>query len=221
MHDSPSPSTLAPGRSVDSDHPTVVAFAQAAAGRSDRERAMALYYRVRDLVRYDPYRIELSGKGMRASTALEQGYGWCVTKAALMVAGSRALGIPARLGFADVRNHLSTQRMRDMLKTDLFIWHGYAELWLDGRWVKATPAFNIELCERFKLAPLEWDGTADSLYHPFDVEGRRHMEYVRERGTFDDVPVAQIAADIAAMYPAWKPVTEEGQFESDVRWEAP
>lgn len=217
----PPPSTLAPGRLVDSDHPAVREFAQGATGNNDRERAVALYYRVRDLIRYDPYRIELSNKGMRASTAIEQGYGWCVTKAALMAAGSRALGIPARLGFADVRNHLSTQRMRDMLKTDIFVWHGYAELWIGGRWVKATPAFNIELCERFKLAPLEWDGATDSLYHPYDTEGRRHMEYVRERGTFDDVPLAQIAMDIAATYPAWRPVTGEGMFESDVRRETP
>ena len=28
--------------------------------------------------------------------------------------------------------------------TDLFVYHGYAELFLDGKWVKATPAFNVE-----------------------------------------------------------------------------
>src|SRR3569832_264133 len=217
MHYSPPASTLAPGRFVDSGHPAVRAFAQRAAGRPVRDRAVALYNMVRDEIRYDPYRIDLSSSGMRASTAIEQGYGWCVTKAALMAAGSRPIGIPARLGFADVRNHLWTQRMRDMHQTDQFVWHGYAEIWLGERWVKATPAFNIELCERFGLAPLEWDGTADSIYHPYDLAGRRHMEYVRERGDFDDVPVERIAADIVATYPAWQPVTEAGRFESDVR----
>ena len=67
-------------------------------------------------------------------------------------------------------------------------------MWLDGEWVKATPAFNLQLCERFGILPLDWDGRSDSLYHPYDREGRRHMEYVNQRGTFDDVPVAQIAA---------------------------
>ena len=113
---------------------------------------------------------------MRASQVIEQGYGWCVPKAALLAAAARAAGIPARVGYADVRNHLSTQRMRETMQTDVFIWHGYAELWLQGAWIKSTPAFNVELCERFGLLPLEWDGRSDSLYHPFDGEGRRHME---------------------------------------------
>jgi hypothetical protein len=121
------------------------------------------------------------------------------------------------VGYADVRNHLSTARMRDLLQTDLFLWHGYTELWLDGGWVKATPAFNIELCERFGLLPLEFDGHADSLYHPFDRAGRRHMEYVRERGSFDEVPLALIAADFAAAYPALTPQATAGaHFDTDV-----
>jgi transglutaminase-like putative cysteine protease len=221
MNYKPPPSTLAPGKFVDSDHPAVRTLANRATGNSKRERAVSLYHFVRDGIRYDPYRIDLSRTGMRASTAAVQGYGWCVTKAALLAACARAIGIPARLGFADVRNHLSTQRMREMLQTDLFIWHGYAEVWLGGRWLKATPAFNIELCERFRLAQLEWDGDSDSIYHPYDLEGRRHMEYVRERGTFDDVPVTDIAADIASTYPAWRPVTDEGEFERDTFREAP
>src|SRR6185295_18628713 len=85
----------------------------------------------------------------------------------------------ARLGFADVRNHLSTERMRRTMKTDVFYWHGYTSILLGERWVKATPAFNVELCEKFKLAPLEFDGTTDSLFHAFTPDGTRHMEYLR------------------------------------------
>ncbi|MFM8768783.1 MAG: transglutaminase domain-containing protein, partial [Rubrivivax sp.] len=154
---------------IDSDHPKVQGFSLSHAhGCDDRARAVALYYAVRDGFRYDPYRIDLSVSGMRASHVLEIGVGWCVTKAALLAAAARAAGIPARVGYADVRNHLSTERMRQTMKTDLFVWHGYTELWLGGRWVKATPAFNIELCDRFGLLPLEFDGVNDSLYHPFD-----------------------------------------------------
>ncbi len=137
---------------------------------------------------------------MRASTVLGQDYGWCVPKAVLLAAACRAAGIPARLGFADVRNHLSTARMREAMATDLFLWHGFVDMWLDGQWVKATPAFNIELCERFGLLPLEFDGRADSIYHPFDRAGNRHMEYVRQRGTFDDLPLAQITEDFRRVY---------------------
>lgn len=189
---------------VDSDHPEVRAFAQRhAVGADDRERAVALYYAVRDGFRYDPYRLDLGEDGMRASSVLSLGHGWCVTKAALLAAACRAVGIPARLGFSDVRNHLSTQRMRETVATDVFVWHGYTEVWLDDRWWKATPAFNVELCDRFGLLPLEFDGRADSIYHPFDKTGQRHMEYLRERGSFVDVPLARIIADFREVYPAW------------------
>lgn len=196
--------TLAPTALIDSDHPSVAAFASAhAKGADDVARACALHLAVRDGFRYDPYRIDLSVDGMRASAVLAAGHGWCVNKATLLAASARAAGIPARLGFADVRNHLSTERMRREMQTDVFVWHGYTELWLDGAWRKATPAFNLGLCERFGLVPLEFNGHDDSLYHPFDREGRRHMEYVRERGSFDDVPLARIAADFRAAYPGW------------------
>ena len=119
---------------VDSDHPAVIAFAREhARGADDRERAVALYYAVRDGFRYDPYRIDLSVQGMKASTALANGYGWCVPKAALLAAACRAAGIPARVGYADVRNHLSTERLRQNMGSDLFVWHGYTDIRLDGR----------------------------------------------------------------------------------------
>jgi transglutaminase-like putative cysteine protease len=199
----PSPATLAPTALIDSDHPAVIEFARQARGASERDRAVELYCLVRDGFRYDPYRVDLSVEGLRASRVLECGYGWCVPKAALLAAVARAAGIPARVGYADVRNHLSTERLRSILKTDLYVWHGYTELWLDGGWVKATPAFNLDLCERFGIRAMDWDGRTDSLYHPYDKAGRLHMEYVNQRGTFDDVPVAQIAADFAALYPGW------------------
>jgi transglutaminase-like putative cysteine protease len=217
----PSPATLAATPLIDSDHPAVVEFAQRARGGGPRERAIELYYLVRDGFRYDPYRVDLSVAGLRASRVLECGFGWCVPKAALLAAAARAAGIPARVGYADVRNHLSTERLRNILKTDLYIWHGYTELWLDGGWVKATPAFNLELCERFGIRALDWDGRSDSLYHPYDREGRRHMEYVNQRGSFDDVPVDRIAADFTAMYPGWAKTQDPGaDFDQDAAREA-
>ncbi len=200
----PHPATLAATPLIDSDHADVIAFAQQhAQGADERERAVSLYNAVRDGFRYDPYRIDLRPTGMKASAVLAAGHGWCVPKATLLAAACRAAGLPARVGFADVRNHLSTERMRQTMQTDLFVWHGYTEIWLGGRWVKATPAFNIELCQRFGLLPLDWDGRADSLYHPFDASGQRHMEYVNERGAFDEVPLAAIVQSFRATYPGW------------------
>lgn len=201
----PSAAALAPTALLDSDHPAVVDFARRhAVGADDRERAVALTCAVRDGFRYDPYRIDLSVAGMRASSVIAQGHGWCVPKAALLAAAARAAGIPARVGYADVRNHLSTERLRRTLQTDVFVWHGYTDLWIDGRWVKATPAFNIELCDRFGLLPLDFDGRSDSIYHPFDKTGQRHMEYVNQHGAFDDMPLERIVAAFEATYPGWR-----------------
>lgn len=214
---------LSPTPTIDSDHPAVVAFAHRHdPGGSVRERAVALYYAVRDGFRYDPYQIDLSPRGMSASQVLANGHGWCVPKAALLAAVCRAAGIPARVGFADVRNHLSTERMRQTMKTDVFYWHGYTDIGIDGRWVKATPAFNVELCERFGLKPLEFDGEADSIYHPFDQAGNRHMEYVNQRGAFDDMPLERIVADFQRHYPGMVEGLADlnkASFDADVKRE--
>ena len=146
---------LRPGDLIDSDHPKIVAYARRVAGEgSDREKALRLYYAVRDDLRYDPYNTPMKREAYRASTTLAAGHGYCVNKAGLMAAVCRAVGIPARVGYADVRNHMTTKRLSELMGSDIFFYHGYTEVWLDGRWVKATPAFNKELTERFGLKPL-------------------------------------------------------------------
>jgi len=194
---------LQPARFVDSDAPEVREFAaRAAAGASTpRERAVAIYYAVRDGLRYDPYAVATEPDAYRASRVARASSGFCIPKAILLAAAARALGIPARLGFADVRNHLASEKLLARMGTDLFAFHGYTELHLDGVWRKATPAFNRELCERFGVLPLEFDGTADALLHPFDAAGRRHMEYVRDRGVHLDFPFDEMMRVFRAVYP--------------------
>ena len=207
---------------LDFHHPSVQVFVQAsiADATTPSQQAVKLYYTVRDSIRYDPYGINLSVEGLRASTTLQAGRGWCVPKASLLAACCRSLGIPAKLGYADVRNHLSTARMRANMKTDIFLWHGYTTIFLDDKWVKATPAFNIELCQRFQLKPLEFDGTCDSIYHPFDLLGNRHMEYLRDRGEFADVPIDQITRDFLQAYENSQPL-DAFDFQQDVDRENP
>jgi transglutaminase-like putative cysteine protease len=193
---------LAPGRYVDSDHPAVVAFAREhAKGATDLQRAVALYYAVRDAVRYNPFLDFSRDTTFQGSVCLSAGEGFCIGKAALLAACARVVGIPARVGFADVKNHLTTPRLAERMGTDLFVYHGYTELLLEGRWVKATPAFNLELCRKFRVKPLEFDGRNDSIFHPFDADERRHMEYLRDRGTYADVPVAEIQRAFRESYP--------------------
>lgn len=203
-HREAAPGFLAASEIVDCGHPSVEGFARQHAGAAggEREAAVRLYYAVRDGIRYDPYTAGHLPGSLRASATLEARRGWCVAKAVLLAACCRARGIGARLGFADVRNHLSTARMRASMGTDVFYYHGYVHLRIEGRWVKATPAFNVELCEKMGLLPLEFDGRRDSLYHPFDREGKRHMEYLRDHGTFDEVPFADMLAAWRRHYPS-------------------
>jgi transglutaminase-like putative cysteine protease len=210
---------LRPTPFIDWDTREVHQFAQESAGSSSDpvDRAVKLYYAVRDGVRYDPYALDLTIEGMRASTTLGFRRGWCVTKAVLLAACLRSVGVPARLGYADIRNHLSTARMREAMKTDIFFWHGYTSVFLNGAWVKATPAFNVELCTKFRIRPLDFDGRSDSIYHPFDLEGKRHMEYLKYRGEFADVPLDRIIATFLEEYPVPESYALEAtDFEKDV-----
>ena len=186
---------LTPSKVINSDHPAVKSFAKENSGDATgpRELAVNFFYAIRDGIRYLPYNVDVSVKGLKASTTIKNGHGWCVSKSALLAACCRVYGIPARVGFADVKNHIANARLKSyMLNKDIFYWHGYASIYIDGLWIRATPVFNLELCRRFKFKPLEFDGRKDALYHPFDEYGNRHMEYVNYRGEFTDVPVDKI-----------------------------
>ena len=202
---------LAPGRFVDSDHPDIVAWAArvAAGAETPLDQAVRLFYAVRDGVRYDPYALTFTPEEFVASRIVHKRRAFCVPKAVLLAAGARALGIPARLGFSDVKNHLTSDKLREIMGTDVFAYHGYVELFLEGRWVKATPAFNRELCDHFAVRPLEFDGRADALFHEYSEDGRRHMEYVRDRGRFADLPYD-------AMIKAFEEVYSRAKMPADV-----
>ena len=192
----------------------VAQYSSASASRP--ERVISLYYAVRDQIRYDPYTISPDLDDYSASHTLMTGVGWCVTKAILYAACCRAVGIPARLGYADVRNHLSTSNLRRLMGTDIFYWHGYTAVYLKQKWVKATPAFNVELCDKFRLQPLEFDGVEDSIYHPFDLDGHKHMEYLKFYGEFEDLPFDQMIADFARVYPVFTKLQAQGNFDREV-----
>jgi len=209
---------LQPTPTMDFDTPIVKAFIRGNSKETDsvRQRLISLYYSVRDQIRYDPYTPGDHPEDFAASRTLQLMRGWCIPKSALYAACCRALGVPARLGYADVRNHLSTENLRRQMGTDIFYWHGYTDVYLDGKWVKATPVFNVELTTRFRLKPLEFDGAEDSIYHEFDIDGRQHMEYLNYRGTFADLPFEQIGRDFAKYYPKFGHAGSNADFDQEV-----
>jgi transglutaminase-like putative cysteine protease len=194
---------LATTEFLDHDDPAVQAFARDAVGDATdhREMAVRLFYRVRDGFWYDPYADSGERENFAASHVVSTDRNWCVPKSILLTAAARSLGIPARLGFADVRNHLQSEKLLEKMGTDLFVFHGFSEFLLDSAWVKASPAFNIEMCERFDTKPLEFDGHHDALFHEYDNHGNRHMEYVNQRGSYDDFPYDEMRAAFEEFYP--------------------
>jgi transglutaminase-like putative cysteine protease len=188
------PVYLRPTAILDSDHPRIKALARQSAGQSSNpvDQAVRIYYAVRDAIRYDPYYPFYLPEHYQASNVLASGRGYCVSKASLLCALGRSLGIPSRVGFATVCSHLATKQLIEFLGSDLFVYHGYTDFFLEGKWVKATPAFNKELCRRHRVAPLEFNGREDSIFQPFNQENKKFMEYLDFLGTYDDIPVEVI-----------------------------
>ena len=179
---------------IDSHHPEIRAFTEEklAGAKDPVDRAVRLYYAVRDGIWYDPYYPFYKPEHYRASNVLKARRGFCIPKISLLCAAARAAGIPARSGFATVRNHLATRQLLEFIGSDIFTYHGYTEFFLEGKWVKATPAFNKELCDKHGVAPLEFDGREDSLFQPYSADRKKFMEYLEFHGTFADIPVTDI-----------------------------
>ncbi|PPI85039.1 cysteine protease [Marinobacter maroccanus] len=185
------------------------------------EQIKALYLAVRDSVSYNPYVFQTDANTFSASYALESGETYCIPKAVLLGAAARSIGVPSRLGLADVRNHLSSPKLIEWLRSDIFRMHGFIELYLNGKWVKATPAFNRQLCELMKVEPLEFDGIHDSVFQEFTEDGQAHMEYVNDHGVFDDLPHAFIVEGVRAAYGHLfqqdnEPAISEQSLEQDI-----
>jgi len=188
---------LSPTAIIDSDHEKIVEYAMNIVRDTDEDpisKAVKLYYAVRDGIWYDPYSPFFLPEHYQASFVLNRGRGYCVSKASLLCAVGRACGIPTRIGFATVLNHLATKQLIEYLGSDLFVYHGFTEFYLEDKWVKATPAFNVELCRRHKVAPLEFNGREDSIFHSYNMEKKQFMEYVEFHGSYSDIPVDIIEA---------------------------
>ncbi len=185
---------LQPTAVLDYDTETVRRFAEdAIRGATElRERAVRLFYQVRDRIVYDPRVPFHRPKYYKASEILRRGRGYCVQKAALLIAAARAGGIPARFGFANLRNNGAGRELVDMMGCNIFVYHGFAEFHLGGRWIKATPSFDPPVYEKHNIAPLTFDGEHDAVFPPKDLSGRPYAEYVQYLGSYADLPLDTI-----------------------------
>ena len=193
---------LRPAPGIDSDNPDIEQKAKDLCwGLKDAaDKARSLFYWVRDEIKYTPLVPVDALQNYRASQTLERGTGFCVEKAALLAALARAAGIPARVHLADIRNHLISPRLIKVMGTDLFSCHGYSELYLEEKWLKATPAFDLAMCRENRIAPVEFDARQDGVFHSHNLDGELHIEYVSDRGFYTGVPMDEILADWLQVY---------------------
>jgi transglutaminase-like putative cysteine protease len=166
-----------------------------------KEKAIRLFYWTRDEIKYDAYSLSSMRRRYKASNIIQQGKGWCVQKAVLLTALARAVGIPARLHFADIRNHQTPDKLKDMIGTDIFLYHGYTDFYLNDKWVKATPAFNKELCAKFGYKTVEFDGIHDAILPSTTLNGDKYVEYLNDRGTSHELPFKEIIRTFFDYYP--------------------
>jgi len=186
---------LEPTYFIDSDSEYIKNLAQKITQnvKNKKKKAIKIFYWTRDTIYYDPYESFASRKSWyKASNTANRGKGWCVQKAVVLTALGRALGIPSRLHFADIRNYKISERQKNIMHTDVFIYHGFTELFMDGKWVKLTPAFNKELCIKFNLPIVEFDGTNDAILSAYALNGEKYIEYLADRGPEIDLPFKRI-----------------------------
>lgn len=166
------------------------------------QNAIRLFYAIRDEIRYDIFSIRLDRNIYKASSVLKSGAAFCIPKASLLVACARAVDIPAVIGLSDVVNHFTSEKVaRAMGGKTVFLHHGYAVMFLDGKWVKAVPAFNKELCERTGVPPTEFDGRSDAILQEHDSQNKVRMEYLKNHGFWSDLPFSRIEEDFRGYYP--------------------
>jgi len=186
----------------DSHHPAIPDLVEPYTGQLvDKDLIADWYLRVRDGWPYNPYRLSIRRDTYRASAIAQKHEGHCVDKSILLIAGYRALGIPARLHLAKVANHLAVERLTAKFGMNVVAPHGMADVFVEGRWVKASPAFNASLCVRQRVTPLDFDGTADSIFQPFNEADQPFMEYLEDYGHFEDLPLAFMIQVIGTHYP--------------------
>ncbi|MBA7519105.1 hypothetical protein ES705_11179 [subsurface metagenome] len=194
---------LKPTFFIDSDSKEIINLANKLTENTNdvREKAKSIFYWTRDEILYDPYEsFTFERKDYKASNIIKQKKGWCVQKACVLAALARSLRIPSRLHFGDIRNHRVPEKLIKAMKTNLFVYHGYTELYIDGSWLKATPAFNISLCKKFDLKTVEFDGIHDGMLPETTKDGQKYIEYVKDRGVTNDFPFDTLFETIRKFY---------------------
>jgi len=201
---------LKPTAFIESDHRDVIKFANKYTKNitDQKTKAIKLFYAVRDQITYDPYTFNLKPDKIKASHVITAKKGFCVPKAVLMTSVFRSVGIPSRLGFANLINHIMGDELKNILQSNILAFHGYTEIYLNNQWLRVTPTFHNDLCKLLNVPPVEFDGNSHAIFSSTDNDGNQFMEYIEYHGTFDDVPLTKIVESMIIHYPMLKEHSE-------------
>jgi len=194
---------LQPTQYIESEHKDVIGFAKKITENitDPKSKAIKLFYAVRDQIAYDAYTFSLKPEKMKATHVLKAKKSFCIPKAVLMTSLIRAEGIPARLGFANLINHMMGDELKNILQNDILAFHGYTEILLNDQWLRMTPTFNLKLCKSLNVPPVEFDGESHATLPSTNNKGKKFIEYIEYHGTFDDVPLTTIVESMKNHYP--------------------
>ena len=186
----------------------------------DKEKAISLFYWVRDQIKYNMYTYNPTNRAnLKASVTIKRHNGFCMSKAVLLSAFARAVGIPARIHMIDIINHKVPKWIEEFMGTRTFHCHGYSELFFDGKWRKVTPVFDKETAIKAGYVPtVEFDGENDALLASHDDEGNPFVEYAEDYGIYSDVPIDKISKIFIENYGE---IYEKNQFQNPKKLESP
>ncbi len=186
---------------IDSDHQKIVEKAKILVSgcSNDVEKAVSLFSFVRDSIHYNLHMISVFIEDFRASKILEWEKGYCVQKAVLLTALSRAAGIPSRLLFAKIRNHRTPEHIVRKRGNNIFPRHGYNQFYLNDQWISAAATFDKKICVKHNLPLVNFDGKKDALLPETDNEGNLYIEYLEKYETASDLPFDWIAKRLSKL----------------------
>jgi len=165
--------------------------------KDDREKAVAIFYWVRDEIYY---RVGLWNQ--KASKTLEEKKGTCTNSANLFIALCRSVGIPAGYYVLRVKGQqyfgpIVPKLLKKTISKESV--HIHAGVYLNNKWVKCDPSDDFEISQKTShLNPqsklIEWDGKKDAVLN------LEHEHIIKEEG-----PLANIDNKISK-----KPKTAKG-----------
>lgn len=185
---------LSPAPGITSDDSYVLELAQTLTEgtQNDRERVVRLFEFVRDHIRYNLNAPFHKLAHYEAQNTLRRKEGFCIQKSSLLVTLARSIGIPSRLVFADIRNHLLPDHLIQFMGTDIVTYHCYVEWFLKDDWIKVAPSFDEKTCRENGFRLVIFDGYHDAVLPSEDLYGQPHITYLKQHGVYNGIPIEEI-----------------------------